>query len=167
MSEGGNPQELSFDVDPPYVAFAVLCDRILEDKDGTLSLIRMVDKITVTPAGDVPPDPQFVYEIWLGIGFRVPPDYHGKHTLRIRQLDPLGLERNLQPTPIEFQGKGVNMRAQLVLQLGGPGLYFLEVFIDQRPMTRIPFTVEFTDPEPGGSEAEPEVEISPQPAEEP
>ena len=39
MSDGG-----------PHVALAVICEKVIEDNEGVLSLIRIVDRVTQTPS---------------------------------------------------------------------------------------------------------------------
>jgi hypothetical protein len=35
----------------PFLAAAVLCDQAIEDKNGAISLIRVIDKVTASAAG--------------------------------------------------------------------------------------------------------------------
>ena len=39
----------------PSLRIAALCERVLEEKDGSLSLIRLIDRLVITAEGtDVP-----------------------------------------------------------------------------------------------------------------
>lgn len=40
----------------PFLAVAVLCEKVLEEKDGVLSAIRMVDRIVQTAIGPAAPE---------------------------------------------------------------------------------------------------------------
>ena len=39
----------------PYLAAAVLCEKVLQEKDGVLSAIRLVDRFIITASGTQPP----------------------------------------------------------------------------------------------------------------
>src|SRR5207245_9776029 len=38
----------------PYLNMAVLCEKVLREQDGIMSVIRVVDRLTITPPPDAP-----------------------------------------------------------------------------------------------------------------
>ncbi len=41
-----------YSIGGPYLAFAVICERVLTEADGTISLIRVVDRFTIRGPAD-------------------------------------------------------------------------------------------------------------------
>jgi hypothetical protein len=63
-------------IDGPYLSFAVVCEKVLQEADGVLSFIRIVDHVTVTmalpvgvevPPEMVPPEPPVAVTFVLGL----------------------------------------------------------------------------------------------------
>jgi len=44
---------MAVNADGPYLIAAVLCEKVLQEKDETVSIIRMVDRITLTTHDDI------------------------------------------------------------------------------------------------------------------
>jgi hypothetical protein len=53
--------------DGPHVGIAVLCEKVLQEGDGVLSLIRVVDRIIHSAVGPEAPDEMPPVPIGLGI----------------------------------------------------------------------------------------------------
>jgi hypothetical protein len=54
----------------PYLAAAILCEKVLQEKDETISIIRMVDRISVTVNASEAPEtmpPTVINIIALGM----------------------------------------------------------------------------------------------------
>ena len=49
----------------PYLQMAVFCEKVLHERDGVLSAIRIIDRMNRTAAGPNPPDvmPPFDYQL--------------------------------------------------------------------------------------------------------
>lgn len=72
----------------PYLAMALLCEKVLREADGVLSLIRIVDRITVSFSGpdapvQMPPAP---VNLTLVVGFKSG-FARGPYTYVSKQLD--------------------------------------------------------------------------------
>ena len=39
----------------PYLVAALFCEKVLSEKDGVISTMRIVDRITITVSGEAPP----------------------------------------------------------------------------------------------------------------
>lgn len=139
----------------PIFSAALMCTEILEEKDGNLSVIRLVDKLSVVALGeDAPKDATPTIQVMLLILFKSVPGYDGRHVLEITPVTPSGRRLKLKspvgeeaigPT-LNFPGgtkTGLNVQIRLVLTLEGEGLYWVEVSLDGQLCTRLPLLVEF------------------------
>jgi hypothetical protein len=135
---------------------ALFCEKMLQERDGVFSLIRVVDTITQGATGPEPPKemPPFITQgINLVIGLRAG-DAKGRFGVKVRPEAPSGQQLaafeqtvHLKPGP-----EGVSIVAPLVFPVNEEGVYWFDVFLtgpDQpdRPLTRIPLEV-FYQPQP-------------------
>jgi len=131
--------------DGPYVASAVLCDRVLTERSGAFSPINIVDRLTLNPPPGVvvpellPPLDVTIFVLLRSGGAR------GRHTLRLRAETPSGQKLPEITVPAHFEGDGDRGAAfifrPLPWRLGGEGLYWIDVLLGERMLTRIPFRV--------------------------
>lgn len=128
----------------PYVTMAVFCEKILEEKDGLLSVIRVVDRINIAPAGpdapaQMPPIPlQLPALLSFKSGF-----VRAKCQVHLRAESPSGKETTVASFPAFFEGddRGVNLILNLVFQAEEEGLYWFSVYIEEDLVTRIPLRI--------------------------
>jgi hypothetical protein len=133
----------------PYLTVAALCDRILQEKDGVISLIRVIDKITSSPVGpgtpaEMPPIPVNVsLVIMLRAG-----DSGGNYTVTIR---PEGPTMASPPTetevPVSFSGapgEGANLVVNIAMVATTTGLYWFSILLDGYLLTRVPLRIEYS-----------------------
>ncbi len=125
----------------PYVQMAAICERVLQEKDGVLSIIRLIDRYTTTARGTDPPEempptsisPTIV--VMLKSGF-----VRGRYTLKIVPNSPTGKRLNELSTGLLLEGedRGVNvvLKGQMVLR--EEGLYWFDVMFEKQLLTRIP-----------------------------
>ena len=128
----------------PYLGVAALCEKVLQDKDGVASLIRIVDRVTVTVSGPEAPDEMpavplsYTAAIMLKSGIA-----RGKYVVTLRGETPSGETMPQLSTPVLFEGdeRGVNLFVNLNLQVKEEGLYWFDVLVEDAVMTRIPLRV--------------------------
>jgi hypothetical protein len=129
----------------PYLAVAVICEKALQEQDGVLSIIRIIDRVTVAGMGPDVPDEmpptqlQFFVVVAMKSGAA-----RGRHTLRLRPEDPSGHQLGALEVPIHFEGeeRGANVVVQFTLAAELEGLYWIDVlFGDDDLLTRIPLRV--------------------------
>lgn len=67
----------------------------------------------------------------------------GKKTLSILVTDPLGVQSSGPASPLVFEGNdhGVNVILRMALKANHEGIYWFDVFIDDRFMTRMPLRI--------------------------
>src|SRR5207248_1361178 len=96
----------------PFVATAVLCEKVLQEKDGVVSLIRLVDRTSVTATGTDAPDemPPIPLSYIAAISFKAG-IARGKYVLTVRPESPSGDPLPEVTMPVLFEGdeRGVNV----------------------------------------------------------
>jgi hypothetical protein len=130
----------------PYIQMAGLCDQVIEDKTGALSLIRVIDTITHTEARpDAPVEmPHVTYPLKMVIMLKSG-RARGQHELKIVPEMPSGetkppLTRSIQ---LEGEEQGINHIVNMIFTFTIEGLYWFNVYFDDSPLTRIPLRVKY------------------------
>ncbi len=125
----------------PYLAIAALCENVIEDKQGVLSLIRVVDRIISTVAGPSSPEkmPPVPINLIAVVSFKSG-SARGTHTVKLRPEAPSGIRLEEISFPVLFEGedRGVNIIAHMGLLAQQEGLYWFDVLLDDVLVTRIP-----------------------------
>ena len=129
----------------PHLGMAVLCERVLQEKDGVLSIIRAIDRFTITLSGqNVPMQlPQGQIAVTLVIMLKSG-DARGRHTLTIWPELPSGerLPKTQMPVLFEGEDRGVNAILNIGLPITQEGVYWFEVILDDSQiLTRVPLRV--------------------------
>lgn len=126
----------------PYLSFAFFCERVLIERDGTLTAVRIVDKATVhVPKGDKRAP---IATITLAIGVRSG-DYKGSGRLQVVGKSPTGetLAGPEMGAAFELLGNdhGHNLILEMVMPVQNEGTYWFDVLFEGRLLTRVPLTV--------------------------
>lgn len=139
QGEAQAQQTMKMDRPKPYAVVATFCENVIEGKDGTLSLIRVVDNITVTLGPDHERYPPLVAHAVLATILRSG-EAQGLYTLKFILRPPSGEERQSPDMPIEFTGeeRGINIRAEFVFPVTMPGLYWVDLMVDGEKLTSVP-----------------------------
>lgn len=128
----------------PFLALAVFCEQVIEDKSGVLSLIRIVDRLLVSTYGSTAPDqmPATPLSWTLVLSFKSG-EARGSHPIKIEPELPAGLR--LQPLILSahFEGgnRGQNIIYRLNMKLEMPGVYWFRIYVDDQFVTQIPMEV--------------------------
>lgn len=128
----------------PYLSMAVICEKVLNEQDGVLSLIRIIDRVTVGASGpdvpdEMPPAPlNFTVVVSLKSGAA-----RGRHKLVLRPEDPSGHQMNALEVPIHFEGedRGANIIINFAITAEQEGLYWIDVLFSDAVLTRMPLRV--------------------------
>jgi hypothetical protein len=115
----------------PYLAAALICEKILQEIDGVISIIRNVDRITLTvPAStspaQMPPTPINLYTfISLKSG-----SAKGRYTIKLVPEAPSGIKLPEQLLPVLFEGddRGANLILALNMLIDQEGIYISFIF---------------------------------------
>ncbi len=131
----------------PYLAAALFCERVLEEKDGVLSIIRIIDRVIQSASGPSTPDqmPPLSYGLTVLICLK-PGRAKGTTQVRIDMESPSGL---VKPGPsmsalMEGEDRGQNLIMKMQMTFDEPGLYWFNVYVENTIITRMPFRVVYT-----------------------
>jgi hypothetical protein len=135
---------------------------VLEDKDGVLTLIRIVDTLTRTAMGPDVPDEMapFTLEGYRLVVSLKSDRARGRYSVKIRPEDPSGTQLAAVELPVHLEGgeRGVNLIVDLSFPVELEGLYWFDIlFVSgrgvERLLTRIPLRVRY-QPQRVGSAAQ-------------
>lgn len=129
----------------PYLTAAFLCERILEEKDGVKSAIRIHDKVVQTASGTNVPDimPPIPAAPTLFLSLK---NGHarGKHIIKVALMKPDRSVASEQTISVNLAGadnNGTELVAQLQVMLDQEGVYWFDIYYDDLRLTRIPWEV--------------------------
>lgn len=128
----------------PWLQAAVFCEKILQERDGVMSLIRIVDRFTITASGPDAPERmpkanlQFHGALMFKSGFA-----RGSFTASLAIRTPSGrvMQEASLPMLLEGHDRGVQLNFNMNLVLEEDGLYWVDVSVGNRLMTRMPLRV--------------------------
>lgn len=143
----------------PHIAAAFFCERLIEDKDGVLTVVRIVDRITHTAVGSGTPQvmPPVPVNLTLLVSFKSG-DARGRHELSVYVEAPSGLrETVVSGVSVLFEGedRGNNSIFNLSWVAGHEGLYWFDVLLDGSRVTRVPLRISYQRQETGRSQPSP------------
>jgi len=128
----------------PFLSMAVFCEKVLQEKDGVLSAIRIVDRFIHTIVGVQAPDkmPSFKIEFSILVAFKSG-DAKGKQELKVTPIAPSGKELPGISLPILFEGaeRGTNVNIGYALETQEEGLYWFDVTLNGKSFTKMPLRI--------------------------
>lgn len=128
----------------PHVQLATFCEKVLQEPDGVLSVIRVIDRliVTVSAAGAPAELPEGgTVRVTLLITLKAG-DAQGRHPITLRAQQPSGAYLPDQSVDATFERdeRGVNLILEVDL-LVIEGLYWFEVFVNEALLTRVPLRI--------------------------
>lgn len=139
----------------PYVQAAVLCEKVLQEKDGVLSIIRIIDTINITASGMTAPDEMPAGQINLPAVVSLKAGMlTGKYEIEIVPVTPSGKKMHGVTVSAYFEGndRGVNVVLNMNLLVKEEGVFWFEVSVHDQLLTRIPLRVVYQRLTHSGSE---------------
>lgn len=126
----------------PYLKTAVFCSDVIEGKDGVLSLIRVIDRLTITAAGpqppaDMPKVPQTLKLVLMFVSGRA----RGTYDVALKMESPdTSVQDSWTGTVfLEGEDRGANLVIDVRTEFTQQGLYWFDLYFDSTRITRIPF----------------------------
>ena len=125
----------------PYIRVATLCERVLQEQDGVLTMVRLIDRFIITASGpsaprEMPPSTvNFFIVVMLQSG-----GVRGRYNLRIVPVTPSGkfIQELSAGVLLEGEDRGVNVILNSHFVAQEEGLYWFDVFLEEQLLTRIP-----------------------------
>lgn len=124
----------------PYVTAALLCEKVLQEKDGVNSIIRVITQLNISgPHEEMPATP---IQVMAYLGF-VAGFARGKYRLRLVPVSPSGKEMGGLDLTAYFEGddRGVNIVVNLGMIVKEEGVFWIDVLLESQRVTRIPLRV--------------------------
>ena len=136
----------------PFLVAALICERVLLERDGVLSVIRIIDQLTHTIVAAAMPDelPKVPYSFTFLISFKAG-RARGRQNVAVTMEDPSGTRRQLfaQSMQMEGENRGANWVIQANVTFTKEGLYWFDVLLEDEVATRIPFKLIYQLVSPG------------------
>lgn len=132
---------------PPSLRMALLCDQAIEGKDGTLTVVRVVDRfeaiaqVTKQPPGR--PKAQLPSPIWSGSFVAGFIGGQGDFECQVRLVSPSKKVADFPKMPfrLDMPERGHNIIIRIQLPFEEAGLYQFELLLDGEPIAKIPMRV--------------------------
>lgn len=129
----------------PYVLAALICEKVLQEKDGALSAIRIIDRVTRTFFGPEPPSKMepFPYSFMM-LFILKPGQSPGSHTLSVQPIKPSNERLPLTKMTLILEppeDRGANYVMNVNLNIDEQGMWRFEAKLDDRLVGLIPFNV--------------------------
>ena len=131
----------------PYVSTACFAEKVLEEKDGVHSLIRVIDRIHISlkTQGKVKTPPKIRQPLILYISLKCGGE-RGSHELEIIPIKPNGDRLPPGSNPIHFEGpeyKAVNIIVRMSIDIDGEGTWWFEIRHRKQLLTKVSLNVIF------------------------
>jgi hypothetical protein len=136
----------------PFVQLSVFCEKVLEEKSGTISLVRVIDTWMTTAVGSTAPvqmapialNITYVLSLMAGAA-------RGRHTITLELEEPTGLSRMLSQFDANFSAPsmGVNFVHNVSLICEHEGVYWVNALFGfpgeqaSTLLSRTPLTVRY------------------------
>lgn len=124
---------------------AITCEKVLEEKDGVKSAIRMVDRITRAVIGPSPPKEMEPFDRELTLLIRLKSgSARGAYPLEVRLVKPSGESPPPLLQTVYFEGeedRGIDIVANMRIKFDLTGVYWFHVYLDGVRLTQIPLRI--------------------------
>jgi len=130
----------------PYLAAALFCERVIEEKDGVLSIVRVIDRIIHSASGADTPEvmPPLSYGLTALICLKSG-KASGAVQVRVDMESPSGLVKSGPSMTALMEGgegdRGQNLIMKMQMMFEEPGLYWFNVRVEDKIVTRMPLRV--------------------------
>lgn len=137
----------------PYLKAALFCDQVIEGKDGVLSLIRVVDRVTTMASGPgAPKDMPSVTHGLVAVVMLTSGSARGPEEVRLEMERPDGQRKDVWTGTVHMEGedKGQNLVLNFQTTFELPGLYWFNLYVGEQLFTRMPLRLMYTRFSSGG-----------------
>lgn len=129
----------------PFLSAALLCEKVLEERDGVKSAVRIIDRVTRTVIGPSPPEEMEPFD-WEGtLLIKLKSGWaRGSYPLQVNLIKPSGES----PVPLQhtvyFEGeedRGVDIIGKMVIKFDQVGIYWFKIYLSGELLTQIPLRI--------------------------
>jgi hypothetical protein len=127
----------------PHLSAALFCDQILEEKEGTLSAIRIVDTLTLRIPQSTPTGQKVPVEVWMLLMVKSG-DSPGKHEVRVDMLSPTGRLNRGKPQVYDLSEQpygGINLRLMVTIAVKKGGVFWAKTYLDGKLIANTPLYI--------------------------
>jgi|1186.fasta_scaffold174168_3 hypothetical protein len=127
----------------PHLAAALICENVLQEQNGVISAIRIIDRVHFHSEDESRRERQVTVLVTLKSGAA-----RGRYKVGIRIEKPSGEQGSTFEAPVFFEGeeRGVNLILPTHFAPEQEGLYWFDVFFEGERITRIPLRALFEPP---------------------
>jgi hypothetical protein len=134
----------------PFVAAACACEKVLNEPDGAVSAIRIIDTLTLTRPAALPAEAPLVTHFKLLVLLKSG-DVEGKSELAVKLRNPNGrVTSSFGPWPIILTGgeQGAALALNFDMLVTDYGLYWFDVYWNGEQLSSIPLKLKRGEPVP-------------------
>jgi hypothetical protein len=129
----------------PFLTAAILCSSISEESDGVVSVSRIVDEIRLmlgpgAPDGYPSKANPIDASLWALIIIRRGDAPARKHELKLVMEQPNGITSEIGKEAFDmpaYPNGAVNLRVRLALKMFSAGVFWIDVLLDEKRLTRM------------------------------
>lgn len=136
----------------PFIQIACFCEMTIEDKQGVLSLIRIIDTVNHQIMGRSPPQNMqpFDYPLKLVLTLKSG-KAKGRYEVSIVPELPSRIKDSAANISAHLGGeeRGTNMIIDFRYRFTQEGLYWIHIYLEDDHLTSIPFSVKYSRVETG------------------
>lgn len=133
----------------PWVAMAVFCEQVIEDKQGVLTIVRIIDRLTIEAGGtgnEPPPDqlPPGMVPLNLVVTLKAG-SARGRCEIQTDLEGPDGITRAVASHSVNFVAPhyGMNLINRITLGVQHEGVYWFTIKADGKVLTRAPLEIQY------------------------
>jgi hypothetical protein len=127
----------------PILAVATICEKVLQEVDGTLSAVRIVDTVVLEPIGKSAPTVPFIVSLSALISLKAG-EAKGDYRVKVVPRTPSGNSLSPFETTVSLTGgeSGANVVFNFVLNAKEDGLYWFDVYVEEVLFSRMPLKIQ-------------------------
>ncbi len=129
--------------DGPFIQTALICERVIQEQDGAITAVRIIDRVYfVADSSGQPLNPSHV--VWFLITLKSG-GARGRYKVEIIREKPSGEREPILESPVLLEGedRGPNVIVQAGFQPDQEGLYWFDVMLEGKRITRMPLRAVF------------------------
>jgi hypothetical protein len=125
----------------PHLQAALICERVLQEQDGVVTAVRLIDRVNFVSSED---EERRSHPIAFLISLKAGAA-HGSYTVRVEVETPSTERHPILEAPVFFEGgeRGVNLVVNARFEPEVAGLYWYDVYFQETRLTRIPLRAIF------------------------